>query len=219
MPSSRLALFLLLALGASDAAHADSDDPQARLREQLRRTTVELRNTQDENAALKAKQAEADRQQQELTAQVTQLKQQLAQSDALAKQAADAKAQLDEATQHLQTEEAQLEQERTNLAKWQAAYQQAADVARTRDADAKRLAASDADHTRRLDDCVGKNLALYKLGLEILDRYQNKDLGDVLGEAEPFTQLARVKLENQVQDYQDKLDDQKVAPPAPKSGG
>jgi hypothetical protein len=65
---------------------------------------------------------------------------------------------------------------------------------------------------RQLDDAITKNLALFKLGNEILTRYEHFGLGDALSAKEPFTQLTKVKLENFVQEYQDKLSDQKVKP-------
>ena len=63
---------------------------------------------------------------------------------------------------------------------------------------------------RKLEDRERKNAELFKLGNEILTRYEKFGLGDALAAREPFTGLARVKLENLVQDYQDKIADQKV---------
>ena len=63
---------------------------------------------------------------------------------------------------------------------------------------------------RQLDTAITRNLALFKLGNEILTRYEHFGLGDALAAKEPFTQNARVKLENFVQEYQDKLGEQRV---------
>jgi hypothetical protein len=68
---------------------------------------------------------------------------------------------------------------------------------------------------RKIDDDETRNLALYALANEILTRYEKFSLGDALAAKEPFTQLNRVKLENLVQGYQDKLVAQKVGTPAP----
>jgi hypothetical protein len=56
-----------------------------------------------------------------------------------------------------------------------------------------------------------KNLELFKTGNEILDRYEKFSLGDALGAKEPFIGITRVKLQEFVQDYKDKLTAQKVA--------
>jgi hypothetical protein len=45
-----------------------------------------------------------------------------------------------------------------------------------------------------------------------LDRYEKFGLGDALTAREPFVGLTKVKFQNLVQDYQDKLSDQKVKP-------
>ncbi len=50
-----------------------------------------------------------------------------------------------------------------------------------------------------------RNAELLKLGREILDRYARKDFLDLLDGSEPFVQSSRVRLENLVQDYEDKL--------------
>lgn len=50
-----------------------------------------------------------------------------------------------------------------------------------------------------------RNAELLTLGREILARFRSKGLGDVLAGSEPFVQSSRVKLENLVQDYEDKL--------------
>ena len=50
-----------------------------------------------------------------------------------------------------------------------------------------------------------RNAELMALGREILARYRSKGLGDVVIGSEPFVQASRVRLENLVQDYEDKL--------------
>ena len=52
-----------------------------------------------------------------------------------------------------------------------------------------------------------RNLELYGIGKEILERYENFAFGKALLAREPFTGLAKVKLEEQVQEYKDKLTD------------
>ena len=68
---------------------------------------------------------------------------------------------------------------------------------------------------RKIDDDEQRNIALYGVANEILTRYEKFSLGDALEAKEPFTQLTRVKLENLVQGYQDKLVAQKIGTPAP----
>jgi len=220
MPNSRLffgvalaTLFCLLS-----PALADSDG-ETRLRDQLKKVIVQLREAQDETAALQAKQAAVDKQTQDFTAQIDALKQQLADAKGQSAGALDAKKSLDAAETRAKAAEDQLAQLQTTLTKWQDAYKQAADVARTRDADAKTLAATNAGLQDQATRCVAKNVALYKTASEILDRYAHIGWDDVLEQKEIFTQHARVELENQVQDYEDKIRDQKLSPAATHAGG
>jgi chromosome segregation ATPase len=61
-----------------------------------------------------------------------------------------------------------------------------------------------------LQICIVNNDALHKLGLELLDRYAGKGVAEVLAVNEPFLQFKRVELENLVQGYRDKIDQQAV---------
>jgi hypothetical protein len=58
-----------------------------------------------------------------------------------------------------------------------------------------------------------KNIALFNVSNEILDRYQNYALGKSLAAKEPFIGNARVEIENHVQGYQDRILDQRLAAP------
>jgi hypothetical protein len=75
---------------------------------------------------------------------------------------------------------------------------------------------------RTVADRETKNAELFKIGNEILNRYEKYSLGEALLAKEPFTGITRVKLETLVQDYQDKISDQKTTPgvtpsPAPSA--
>jgi len=50
-----------------------------------------------------------------------------------------------------------------------------------------------------------RNLELYATGKEVLERYEAFGLGRAIVAREPFTGLAKVKLEEQIQGYQNKL--------------
>ncbi|HWU57007.1 MAG TPA: hypothetical protein VN175_15965, partial [Rhizomicrobium sp.] len=86
--------------------------------------------------------------------------------------------------------------------------------AQARDADAKRMEAALTALRQQNRLTEEKNAKLYQLGRELLDRYENKSVLDVVGTAEPVTKLKRVEYENVVQDYEDKLRDSRVSHPA-----
>jgi hypothetical protein len=53
---------------------------------------------------------------------------------------------------------------------------------------------------------------MYRIGSEILKRYEGFGLGTAIAAREPFVGSMRVKLQNLVQDYADKLAEQKIKP-------
>lgn len=71
--------------------------------------------------------------------------------------------------------------------------------------------ASATERGRQLEQCTIKNTKLYELNGELLQRYANKGVMDAMARREPFTGLKRVEMENLLQDFQSKLDEQRVS--------
>lgn len=78
-----------------------------------------------------------------------------------------------------------------------------------------------ATREQQLKVCFDHNAALYKLNAEVLDRLEHQSGWSRLARAEPFTKIKRVQLENLVDDYKAKADDQhlKSAVPPPAAPG
>jgi predicted nucleic acid-binding Zn-ribbon protein len=57
-----------------------------------------------------------------------------------------------------------------------------------------------------LQVCEKKNSELYRISSELMDKYQAKGIWQSMRQAEPFTQIEKVKLENLLQEYRDKAD-------------
>lgn len=59
------------------------------------------------------------------------------------------------------------------------------------------------------DELIGlgreRNAELYNIASEILDRYAGVGVTEAMSRREPFVQATRVRLENRVQDYEDRL--------------
>jgi len=201
------ALLLLLSVNVLRAAEAPN--AETKLREALRNTMLQLRTAETERANLQAAQAENEQKNKDLTARI----------DALVKQAAEDKKNLDEATSKISDQDAALARLRIDLGKSQEALKKAAELAKTREEERAKLAGGIILLQRRVADLETRNMALFKLGNEILERYEKFGLGTALTAREPFTGLTRTKLENLVQDYQDKLSDQTVAKTDEKAGG
>jgi chromosome segregation ATPase len=60
--------------------------------------------------------------------------------------------------------------------------------------------------------CEAKNVQLYDYSKALMVRYQKKGVWDAITQKEPVTGIREVGVENVLQDYQDKLDAQRVAP-------
>jgi chromosome segregation ATPase len=190
---------LILTLAGAVPARADNDDPQARLRAALKTATMRIRELEDQNAQLTAKQAAAERDKIGFTQKAAAADKELGE---LRQQEAADKTALDQAS-------AAQKQQGDSIAKWQASYNQAAEAARTRDGDAKRLDAVVGKLRPQVQSCEAKNAELYKIGEEVLGLYDKKDFLDLVA-GEPVTKLKRVELENTMQDYEDKMRDNQI---------
>jgi chromosome segregation ATPase len=223
-----LLLFLtasfLLTLIAPNAIRAQDASAQAttesRLRDALRNTMQQLQDTQGQIATLQATQAQSDKDNADLKAKVDALN---AQISSLTKQSDDDKAASAKALADLKSQNTDLTTQIGKLndavAAWEKDDKEYVELAKAKEAARAQLAIQVILLQRVVDDRETKNLQLYNLGNEILTRYENFSLGDALGAKEPFTGLSRVKLQELVQDYKDKISDQRIIPgempPAP----
>ena len=180
------------------AVPAKADD--ARLKETLRTLTLRLRSAETERNNLLSDKAQLEQEKKTLTGKV----------DALTKQAAADKEKIDNLTSKTDEQAKQLLEATESSGKWKAAYEQLTAAAQKSEAERAKLAGESIVLKRKLEDRENKNRELFKLGNEILTRYEKFGLGEALAAKEPFTGLTRVKLENLVQDYSDKLADQRA---------
>ena len=213
MKTTRFILLLVL-IGAC-APFAKADDPaptaESRLRQALRDNMLQLRDAQNQVVTLQAAKDQDDKDKADLQAKLDAL---TAQLKSVTDQAAADKSTADKAIEDLKSQvvdlTGQIGRLNDGLKQWKDAYNQTAQLAAARDTENKQLVMQAALLQRTVDDRETKNLALYKLGGEILTRYEQFGLGDALAAKEPFVGLSRVKLETLVQDYKNKLLDHAV---------
>ena len=170
------------------------------MREALRNTTLQLRNIQAERDALSLKKDQAEQQVVALEGQVK----------TLTKRAAEDKDAYDAVKAKLAEEEARSRQLAAQLEEWKAACNKATDHARKSEGERVALAEKVTILERTIGEQKDRNAAMYKIGVEILRRYESFGLGTAITAREPFVGTTRVKLENLVQDYSDKLADQRI---------
>lgn len=193
---------------------ANAQEGGDKTREQLKAVMMQLRTLQTEKATMQAAQAELDAKNKTLDEQVKKQAKSLEELAAEKKKIEDAaKTKQQEQSAAIARLESELARYKTSLDKWQAAHVTITDIAKKKEAERAKLSAKSSDLERQVRDLRTRNTELYKLGNEILDRYQKMGVGESLAAREPFTGNARVKLQNIVQDYGDKLADQSAAKP------
>ncbi len=208
-----LLLTAALLLAGALAASADdaSDTAVARLKAAYQNVVQQLRTVTADDQNQQAMVADLQSQKDTLTAQVSDLtKKAAALQDADSKEIAVLKSEKSD-------QEDSITKLQQALDEWKDAQQKAATAAT--ETEAKRAKLADlAIHLQRIvDDQKRRNDEMYKIGMEILDRYEKFGLGEALTAKEPFVGITRTRFETLVQDYEDKLVDQTITGPAPPS--
>ncbi|WP_159289019.1 hypothetical protein [Methylosinus sporium] len=194
------AFYVAVALaGSSMTTVARADVEADRLREALRGAITQQRALEDQRAALQAKLTEAESERARLKEQIGAAKAEVKQVEKQHREAVE------------QFNQRLVERDET-LEKWKAAYEEAADVARAKDAERAKFESQAAAHKASVKSCRAKNAELVKLGHELLQRYEAANFADVALASEPLTGVRRVEIQNLLQDYGDKIHDQKVTP-------
>lgn len=203
-----LLLFLLLPglLHAQDPAAENT-----KLREALRNTAVQLRNAQSDLANAQAITTAAEQKSKDLEKQLADTNGKLT---AQTKRASEEKTASDQTIANLNNKLAERDKRLAEyteaIEKWKATYQQAATLATTRESEKNRLSAEAATLRNTVADRERKNIALFNTAREILDRYESHALGKAILAKEPFTRNTRVKIENLVQGYNDRILDNRI---------
>ena len=197
---------LTLYLAAAGAASAFADaSTEAQLRSALQSATAQIATLEDQVANLQASQAPD-------VATIEALRAQLQTLQVGGKTpASTADKAKDDAAMAAMTK--QLAARNAEIGKSRTAYQAAESAAGTAAAENTALKAQLAATNSGLASCNVKNTQLVNLANQILDAYSHKD--DIFGtiaNREPFIGFKRVQLQNIVQDDQNKIYNNQVAP-------
>jgi len=112
----------------------------------------------------------------------------------------------------LDSDDMQINHLSESLGKWKYGYAKLADYAKQTEGKRAELASKIIILDRRIADQQMKNEEMYQLANEVLDRYAKFGLGTAIAAREPFVGITKVKFQNLVQDYQNKLTDQTIRP-------
>jgi chromosome segregation ATPase len=205
MKTTTRALLLLTLLASSSLHAADKMSPaEQKMRETIRNTMVQLRDANTKLATAQAAQADDE-------AKITDLQAQL---DALTKKTTAQKKSDDQTIDDLKTklmnDDLQINHLTESLARWKLGYAKLADYAKATEAKRADLASKIIQMDRLIAEQKAKNAEMYRLGMEVLDRYAKFGLGTAIMAREPFVGITKVKFETLLQDYQNKLTDQTI---------
>ncbi len=213
---SFLPLLIVFSLVAN-LAHADAERRASREREQLRRAQAQLQQAQAQLGALEQDKLKLG---QELTQATKALKAAEGRAARLNRELKAEQQQrealqrdLDLARQDAAALKSQLDQERQRLAETQAGLSETQRRAAALDADKRALEGVRSRLERELAQSEERNKALYAIGRDLMTRFERKTCNEILAEGEPFTGIRRVKTENLLELYRDKLDEHKLIKP------
>ena len=208
MNKSSLIIALVALTFSSPIIRGAEEDPVAKMREALKNTMLKLRDVQGQLANAQAAQIAAESKVTELTSKNEALVKDLA-SERNTNMIADLNKKLAERDDTILGLE-------SSLAKWKKSYAELTTLAAQRETQRAALEAKCNGLDRQVADQQDKNIAMYKVGMEILDRYKKFGLGEAVLAREPFTAAQRVKFQNLTQDFADKLTDARISADAPK---
>ncbi len=210
-PRWMLVLTLMTGLMAPLASWGQaSQSLEDRLRAELRNTTQQLRDLQSRQARLEAARADAE-----------------AQRDAALERVKALQARLDtvegkmDAQRRASHSRIAATQERAEQVR--GAYDELLTLARQKEAQRLTLEKQTRQQSAALQTCEERNKELFQAGREILDAYQSLGSGSLFRMRQPLSASARVKFENQAQEFGDRLYNNQVQvvekPETPSDGG
>lgn len=199
--SRTLAIALAAFLVLPGATLAQSGDRKAdAAREQARRLQQANRKLEQDKAQLAKEKTEAE----------SRLKAVKDDLDAARRKSALAGRRAATLEKDLEAVRAEREKLAGRLADTEKRLAETGDKLRKEEAERKRLDALSAQQKQSIAQCEGLNARLHDEGAALLERYRTKGCFDAVLQAEPFTGLKQVQIENFIEDSRDRLDDLRV---------
>ena len=203
-----LAILAVLALPAgAQTARSGGSNANAQMMQEMQQLASERTQLQAENARMKQELDDLKKKLNGLEADKDSLTRRMQSSEGAASRAAANTESLNQS----------LAQQRTRMEELVGKFRETAGTLRDVETERSKLQADLAASQQQFKGCVDKNLQMYQVTNEILDRYEDQGFWSSLGKAEPFTRLKRTQIENLVDEYRgratDQLVDQNTHPP------
>lgn len=204
------ALTVAAAAGAATAQTARSGgSANAQVMQQMQELASERTSLQAENEKLKGELAAAKKDHDSLQAS----------QQAIDKRAKDATAALAHTRSEHDAAEQELTQTKAKMQELIAKFRET--IQKLRDIEAENTAAKQTLATRERDltICIDHNQKLYRLDDEVLTHFEKQGAFSRMAQAEPFTKIKRVELENYIDDSRAHGQDLRVSAPARAAAG
>jgi DNA repair exonuclease SbcCD ATPase subunit len=197
-----LTSLLLAAVTAVTVAPAQgqttrSGGDNVRAMQELQQLAAERTAQQAENAKLKDEVADLNRRLEKATAEAAAVSARAKQSELAAGRGAESSKQANDA----------LDKSRAQMQELIARFRETALDLKAVETDRNTLRGQLEARGPEYDTCVEHNEGLYEVGREALDRLDRHGFLSKVSESEPFTQLARARLNNLIDDYRQRLEE------------
>ena len=190
----RLAMLLTIGIFATPCA-------QAQTQRSGNETQKFMQQYQQLAAEKSALQAQATQMKKDLDSAQADLASVKKERDALKLRAGGSNAQFAQLTAGKEAAEKSLEQLKQRTAELVARFREMAVNLREVEADRAKLQNDLKERSVAFDKCAEDNLGLFEVNSQILDRYEHIGVFTKIGTADPFTKIARTRIENFVDEY------------------
>ena len=198
-----IAIGFVLTATVADVGHAQvqrsGSDAATRLMQQMQQLSTEKSALKSENDQLK-KQVE------QLQGELKQAK---AARDEVQAKARNLQASAQRSASDAQTQE-QLEKTRGQMQELIGKFRETAQSLRDVETDRALVKTQLAQREREYKTCVDRNVDFYNLNGEILGKLEDRGFLSSFTSVEPFTRIARTRLDNLIEDYRYRADELKV---------
>lgn len=192
-------LTIAVLLATVSAGRAEEQDAEAKFREALRSTMMQLREAQAKTAEMEAASVQAQMEADKAKKQVASLQSQMMdERNASANQITELRAAVDQRNDRITGLEAQ-------IAKWEKDYAAMVEKARQAEFANAQAKARIATLERTVKEQQIKNIEMKQTAEEILDRYAATSLGTSVLAREPFIGVTRAKLQTLMQDLETRV--------------
>lgn len=194
-----LLLTFLLTCLVQSTVHAQTQrtgNDNARIMSQLQQVTADKMKLQTENESLKK--------------QVEELKSKASKSSGDQQLVQQQRRELESSKAQQKESADELEKAKNRMQELIAKYRELAAQLQSLETDSQQTKASLTTRERELKTCADRNAGLYFLNDDILRRLEDRSFWNKASEKEPFTQIAKTRNENLVDDYRDRVEELRV---------